>query len=435
MESWTVLSDNLQTATLGLLYIRNVSSTCHTHVRHVPDYVRQAVPVFLLLTLAEFLFLQTRRSGRSSFADHVVSLAQGLAHLTVSTCAGFVPVWLYAAVWRHWAVFDLPADSAATWWLAAIGVDFCFYWQHRTLHEVNLFWAMHQAHHSSEYFNLSAAQRQPVLQTLVTGWFYLPLAVLGVPPAAWLTHRAFNFIYQFWIHTETVGRLGVLEEVLNTASHHRVHHASNPEYLDRNYGGVLILWDRLFGTFCRERQPPTYGLVHNVDTFSLWPVQLGSYAALLAAARREATWTDTTRRLLYGPGWQPGGPRLGDPTAVPQPDPRRRKHASTARATLILYAFTHFSLVGLVLLAGARLSSPPVAALLLLSATSFTTLLEGTSWAPRLETGRCLAVAVWLLVVVEVKSAVLTVGGMVVFGGSAVLWAMCPNSVWWQTLA
>ncbi|XP_037071104.1 alkylglycerol monooxygenase-like [Pollicipes pollicipes] len=283
MEAAASLGDQMRSAALDLLYIRNVTATCRQHVHQVPDYTRQAVPAFLLLALLEFVLLQTRHRGRAAFADHTVSLASGMVHLVVSAGCGFLPVWAYATIWQRWRLFELPWDSVGVWWLTLVGVDFCFYWQHRALHEVNCLWAMHQAHHSSEYFNLSAAQRQPVLQTFVTGVFYLPLAVLGVPPAMWLSHRAFNFIYQFWIHTELVGSLGPLELVFNTASHHRVHHASNPRYLDRNYGGFLIVWDRLFGTFCAEAEPPTYGLVHNVDSFDLWTVQLGAFARVAAA--------------------------------------------------------------------------------------------------------------------------------------------------------
>src|SRR6185436_19175726 len=202
-------------------------------------------------------------------------------------------VGIYAWAWRHLAVQRwLPAVPAwaegapfaradAFPWLAVNGpelaagvaafllVDLAYYCSHRTSHGVNLLWAGHVVHHSSEEYNLAVALRQSSLHGLFTWVFYLPLALAGIPPETYLVCYALNLVYQFWIHTQAVGRLGRLTElVMNTPSHHRVHHGRNPRYLDRNHAGVFIIWDRLFGTFEPETERVVYGLTKDIHTFN-----------------------------------------------------------------------------------------------------------------------------------------------------------------------
>lgn len=149
-----------------------------------------------------------------------------------------------------------------------LGWDFIYCWSHRFMHASRYRWAIHVVHHSSEHYNLSTALRQPVADALGTFLPYSLLALIGIHPTLIAQARGINLLYQYWIHTDTIGRLGPLEEVLNTPSHHRVHHGSNPQYLDRNHGSILIIWDRLFGTFEREDEPVVYGLTKKIDTFN-----------------------------------------------------------------------------------------------------------------------------------------------------------------------
>jgi len=191
------------------------------------------------------------------------------------------------------------------WTVAIIGWDFGYYWQHRCEHEVRLLWACHVNHHSSQHYNLSTALRQPW-----TPWthviFYPPLALLGVRPWMILTAAGIDLIYQFWVHTEVIGRLPrPIEWVFNTPSHHRVHHGSNPEYLDRNYGGILIVFDRLFGTFEPEAAPVRYGLTKNISTFNPFRIAFHEYAAIGRDAAAARTWRDRLGYLLREPGWAP----------------------------------------------------------------------------------------------------------------------------------
>ena len=199
-------------------------------------------------------------------------------------------IWIHE---RYKLSFYLPWNSALTYWITFLGVDFGYYWIHRLAHgnnhrylvcivfsfsrslEVNLFWATHQTHHSAENYNLSTAFRQGVFQPFFAWVFYLPLAFI-VPPQIFLVHAQMNLLFQFWVHTEVISSLGPLELIFNTPSHHRVHHGRNPYCIDKNYGGVLIVWDRLFGTFAAERKGEeiAYGLVYSSVSFDPLKIQV-----------------------------------------------------------------------------------------------------------------------------------------------------------------
>jgi len=189
-------------------------------------------------------------------------------------------------------------------WVAAIvGWDFIYYWNHRLMHEVRGLWAIHVVHHSSERYNLSTALRQPVADVLGVFVPYGFLARGGIRPALISQARGINLLYQYWIHTDAIRSIGAGEEVLNTPSHHRVHHGSNAKYLDRNHGSILIIWDRLFGTFQREEEPVVYGLTKNINTYN--PVRIADheYVDIVRDVARSTTWHDRLSFVLRGPGW------------------------------------------------------------------------------------------------------------------------------------
>jgi sterol desaturase/sphingolipid hydroxylase (fatty acid hydroxylase superfamily) len=189
-------------------------------------------------------------------------------------------------------------------WLAAIiGWDFIYYWNHRLMHEVRGMWAIHVPHHSSEHYNLSTALRQPVADVLGAYVPYGFLARLGVRPGLIAQARGINLIYQYWIHTDTIRTIGTGEEVLNTPSHHRVHHGSNARYIDRNHGSILIIWDRLFGTFQREEEPVIYGLTKNIETYNPVTIATHEYRDILRDVSHSTSWRDRLSFVLRGPGW------------------------------------------------------------------------------------------------------------------------------------
>jgi sterol desaturase/sphingolipid hydroxylase (fatty acid hydroxylase superfamily) len=181
--------------------------------------------------------------------------------------------------------------------------DFIYYWNHRAMHESRFMWAIHVVHHSSERYNLSTALRQPVADAFGTFLPYSALTLLGFEPALVNTARGVNLIYQFWIHTETIDKIGRLEKILNTPSHHRVHHGSNGPYLDRNHGSILIVWDKLFGTFEPEGDQVTYGLTKNINTFNPLRIAGHEYGEMVRDIARSRTWSDRLSFVLRGPGW------------------------------------------------------------------------------------------------------------------------------------
>ncbi len=187
--------------------------------------------------------------------------------------------------------------------LAILGWDFIYYWNHRFMHESRHLWAIHVVHHSSERYNLSTALRQPVADTLGTSVPYGLLCLAGLSPELVATARGVNLLYQFWIHTETVGRLGAPEVVLNSPSHHRVHHGSNPPYLDRNHGSILIVWDRLFGTFEPEGETVVYGLTKDIKTFNPGRIATHELAAMFHDVARSDGWVERLSHVVRGPGW------------------------------------------------------------------------------------------------------------------------------------
>ncbi|MDK1474260.1 sterol desaturase family protein [Streptomyces sp. 549] len=272
----------------------------------LPDVVIWSIPAFLLLTVVEMVsyrFHPDKDSAGYETKDAATSITMGLGSLL------FDALWKIPILAVYVAVYELtPLDVPLLWWtlpLVLLAQDFFYYWSHRGHHVIRLLWACHVVHHSSRKFNLTTALRQP--WTSLTVWpFYLPMVALGVHPAMLAFCQSVNLVYQFWIHTERVGKLPApLEFVLNTPSHHRVHHASQGGYLDRNFGGILIVWDRLFGSFTPETEPCVYGLTKNIDTHNPLRVATHEYAAIGRDLRAARSWSERAGRLLRGPGWQP----------------------------------------------------------------------------------------------------------------------------------
>ena len=239
----------------------------------LPDPVQMAIPAFIVSIIIEMFAIKSGARGDYDWRDTATSLAMGFGNTFAAVLFGATVVGI--GVWVHqFRLFDIPV----TWWsliLCFIGDDFFYYWFHRTAHRIRWFWASHVIHHSSQHYNLSTALRQTWTgQFSLSFAFRLPLFLLGFDPKLILFCAGLNLVYQFFIHTEVVRRLPWgLELWLNTPSHHRVHHGTNARYLDRNYAGVFIVWDRLFGTFEAERddEPPRYGIIKNLATFNpLW---------------------------------------------------------------------------------------------------------------------------------------------------------------------
>jgi sterol desaturase/sphingolipid hydroxylase (fatty acid hydroxylase superfamily) len=276
----------------------------------LPDVVTLAIPGFVALVIAEMIFVRLTRRGLYETRDAAASLMMGFGNSVVGALVGgFVGAAYYAAY--HFRLFTIPW----AWWSMALcffGEDMAYYWFHRFSHERRWFWASHVVHHTSQHYNLTTALRQTWTSALgFTFIFWLPLVIIGFPPPMVFLFSGISLVYQFWIHTEAIGRLGPVEWVFNTPSHHRVHHASNPRYLDANYAGVLIIWDRLFGTFVPERddEKPVYGVISNLGSFNPLRIATHEWISMVRDVFSAKSPRAALGYVLGPPGWSPDGSR------------------------------------------------------------------------------------------------------------------------------
>jgi sterol desaturase/sphingolipid hydroxylase (fatty acid hydroxylase superfamily) len=237
------------------------------------DLVPYAIPFFLLAIVIELAWDTHRKTGYYRTNDAINSLSMGILSATTKLVMIDIAGRVYNWVGRELAIVEWPLDGWMSLVVAFVFYDFCYYWFHRISHERKIFWAAHVAHHQSEEYNLSTALRQTSTGFLLVWIFYIPCFLLGMPADVFVTVASANLIYQFWVHTRFVSTLGPLEKILITPMNHRVHHARNPEYIDKNYGGFFILWDRLFGTYKAEDNelPIDYGITRGLNSWNpLW---------------------------------------------------------------------------------------------------------------------------------------------------------------------
>ncbi|WP_343628454.1 sterol desaturase family protein [Roseateles sp.] len=267
-----------------------------------------AVPLFGLCIALEWLWGRLKGRDNYRLADSLSSLSQGLMSLAVAAVTPLFQNGLYLMAQPHIALVS-PSVWDGCWGfvVAIVLYDFCDYWLHRVSHESALFWAAHTVHHQSEHFNLTTALRQESFYAVMGTPFFLPMALLGIPAEQYAAAGLFVLLYQFWIHTEHVGRLGWLDRIFSTPSNHRVHHAVNPGYLDKNYGAVLVIWDRMFGTFVEESEPCVYGTVKPLHSWNPLFAVGQFYGELFQRMRATPRWSDKLKVLFKSPGWAPPG--------------------------------------------------------------------------------------------------------------------------------
>lgn len=270
----------------------------------IPNLIYLAIPFFLLLLLAEAVASWVLRRDNFEARDTAASLAMGIGNVLVSLATKAVSFVVFMAIYRY-RLFD-PGWSWPAWALLFVADDFTYYWYHRASHECRFLWASHVVHHSSQKYNLGTALRQTWTGgfTGFVFWAWLPL--VGFHPVMVLTMQSVSLLYQFWIHTELVPRLGPLELVLNTPQHHRIHHASNARYLDRNHAGTLIVWDRLFGSFAalEPSDPPQYGLTSNIGTYNPVRIAFHEWLDIVRDVWRAGSWGERWRFAFAHPGWR-----------------------------------------------------------------------------------------------------------------------------------
>ncbi|XP_074652824.1 alkylglycerol monooxygenase-like [Tubulanus polymorphus] len=387
-----------------LFYLVGTNETSFETTEQVPDYVTKALPYFFSLAVLEAIIAPLRGKRRFRINDGITSISAGLISLLPLILWRGIDTSLYMIMYDM-RLMSLQWDHPFTWWIAFIGVDFAYYWVHRMGHEVNLFWATHQAHHSSEDYNFTTALRQSTFQKFYAMFFYLPMAIVGVPPSLYLVHAHFNLLYQFWIHTEIVGKLGPLEYILNTPSLHRVHHGRNRYCIDKNYGGTLIIWDLLFGTYASETDEVVYGLVHPLGTFDSIHVQLCHFKWIWSQFWKMDGLKNKLSVILKGPGWEPGKPRLGYKDDIPDisaPQPRYDPQLPTWCGVYILLhtGLLVFGYLWLLNISEILQQVLVIAGVLyiLLALSTFGWICDHRTFAPIVELQRCLfTIAVYLL--------------------------------------
>lgn len=273
--------------------------------------VLYAIPVFILLLGIELYLNYKERTEHFYWKDSVASISMGLGSVFIDLLSKSVAFWAFAYLYQHYGLFKEALSFTLLGWVLLFFLDdFTFYWHHRLSHQVRLLWAAHVNHHSSTHYNLSTALRQSWSELFYKYGWYLWLPLLGFPPLMILTQISINLIYQFWIHTKRIDKLPAwVEFIFNTPSHHRVHHAKNIRYLDRNHAGTLIIGDRLFGTFEVEHpeEPVEFGITTNINTYNPLRIATHEFANLAKDVRKAPTWKAKLGYIFMPPGWSHDG--------------------------------------------------------------------------------------------------------------------------------
>jgi alkylglycerol monooxygenase len=365
-----------------------------------------SIPFFFLLIGVEHLALRKHPDRRYRLADSISSLSCGVGQQVTGVFVHLAfPLVPYVFLHTHYRVATL-SPSPLTWLLLVLGVDLGYWTYHWASHRVGFLWAMHAVHHQSEEYNLSTALRQSWLTAVVSWVFYTPMALLGFPPAMFVTVYTLDIVYQFWIHTRAVRTLGPLEWLFNTPSHHRVHHGIDPRYIDKNYAGIFIIWDRLFRTFEREDGEPVYGIVKPLASWNPFWANFGPWVELWQRSRASRRLGDKLYAWVAPPAWRPA--ELGGPVIVPEVSrAAQNKYATSSPRAVNAYILAGFALVSgattALLLRSQSLSwaeNAAIAGLVLVSLAVWAGLEERKAWAVPLELAKLAggaALGAWFL--------------------------------------
>jgi alkylglycerol monooxygenase len=300
-----------------------------------------SIPIFFILIGIELLVERFTHKDLYKFPDAIANLSCGITSQLSGLFLSILGIGIYHMIFEYAAFFTL--EKTWFYWVALfLLTDHSYYWGHRMSHEINLFWGGHVVHHQSEEYNLSVALRQSSLQVIWTFAFNLPIALLGFDTIDFALMSAFNTLYQFWIHTETIGKMGWFEYIFNTPSHHRVHHGRNPKYIDKNHAGSLIIWDKIYGTFQKEEEKPTYGITKPINSWNAAYANVSHYVEMSKDLKQIPSWSDKIRYLFHKPGWLPD--YLGGYRAAPEVDANTYKKYSTP-APLLLNLYVLFQYV------------------------------------------------------------------------------------------
>lgn len=359
------------------------------------DYIALSIPIFFLLIGIELVYDFYNKLKYYRFNDSISNLSQGIGSQLTGLLMKTALFFGYKYIFEHWRIFEFP-NNIWVWIILFIAVDFCYYWFHRMSHQINALWAAHIVHHQSEEYNLTVALRQSWFQSWFSWVFYIPLAFLGFEPLMFLTLSSFNTLYQFWIHTRGIKNMGFLEHILNTPSHHRVHHGSNPKYIDKNHAGTLIIWDKLFGTFQKEEEEVYYGITSPLASWNPIWANVHYWVELLNTAKKTDNFADKIKVFIKSPGWFPAN--LGGFKYAPEIDVLNyKKYDSIYSIKIVPYVIFQFIIalgVGSALLfLNSKLDIFQVILVVLFTISTLVTcgaLLENKNWLKYFEYSRIL---------------------------------------------
>ena len=389
------------------------------------NYIALAIPFFFLLIGFEVLLTRRTHPEYYRFNDSINDLSTGVTQQVLNIFIKGLLAAGYIYLYAEYRIWEIPLTSTWAWVVCFVGVDFFYYWFHRMSHGINVIWAAHVVHHQSEEYNLTVALRQGALQGAFSWVFYLPLAVLGFPPLMLFTNSSFNTLYQFWIHTRAIGKMGPLEWVINTPSHHRVHHGRNPKYIDKNHAGTFIVWDRLFGTFQVEEEEPVFGITKPLASWNpLWAN--AHYWVEIWALSKQCRGFDKILAFTKPPGWKPeylGGFQ----PAPPIKEQDNRKFDAGRGSPFTPYIMGQFVIIaicvtGLLLLEKnlTLIQEAPLALFIVGGLFLFGALLEARGWASKVEIVR--AVSLPLLIAAAGYTAPLHIGIALAISISSIVW-------------
>ncbi len=308
------------------------------------------IPIFFLAMFIEYGYTHLKKQERYRFNDTITNLNIGIGNQVFSLFSKGILLGVYISFYENYALLEIPITTL-NFILTIFVYDFLFYWAHRWGHEINFFWGAHSVHHQSEEYNLSVALRQSWFHDMIAFFIFLPAPILGFPPELFFPALLLGTLYQFWIHTETIDKLPrPIEFFFNTPSHHRVHHAVNPKYIDKNHAAIFIIWDKMFGTFKAEEERPTYGITTQLKSWNPTWANTHYYIDLWNYAKQLPRWRDRLKLLFARPGHLPE--ELGGIQAIPEVDKSVYKKFNASTSMLLnLYVLLQFVSIVLGLIA------------------------------------------------------------------------------------
>ncbi|CAL1262798.1 unnamed protein product [Larinioides sclopetarius] len=379
-----------------MFYVMDPRDHLYEKVSDVPDYYKEVTPAFIFVIILEQVLHLIRGKELMRLNDSVTNISQGILVELFKIPLYGAELIVYTWIYNNWRISTLPWNSPWTWILCMVLTDFLFYWMHRITHQVSIMWWFHEPHHSSEEFNLTVPLRLSVFTSSALWMTYLPMAFF-IPPSTFLVHYQLNVIFQYWLHSEYIPHLGILEYVFVTPSHHRVHHGKNRRCIDKNFGSFFILWDRLFGTFEPEGdQKIAFGVTKPLQSFNPIAIQTNHIQAVWKKLCSVDGFWNKLSAVFKGPGWSPGTPWLGHLEDIPEPKDDEPKYDPKLPRWLELYVILHAAAMVIGYLQMIMfLSKIPnwitfiSSVYIILTTISIGCLLDLSSWSPLMELLRC----------------------------------------------